>query len=350
MQVGEIFLYVMTLVAMMGVILYSDVLRKWYSNQEDRSDYHMIRTYLLNQSPLYGDNKPKLWVHTKYEINARTWQSFQSRTTTNLNQPYIHLTVQSVVNMCGDDFHVCLIDDDTFGKLIPGWKVDVRGLAEPHKSHMRQVGLLTLLYYYGGLVVPDSFVCMRPLKPLYERAIQSRPFVAERLNRSCNVLHENKQALPFLADPYFTGAKKNDPVIQEYIDFLQDQNQVPHFSSEHDFLGNTSWWIENAVREGRVSKLDGSVIGIKDKGGEPILMEHLLGEAYLDLDPHIFGIYIPEDEILKRTAYQWFSVMPREQILDSRMIVAKYLAASMTKSSVKQPFKSLDAVERVVVL
>ena len=349
MQSSEIFLYLATLGVVLAVVFYGDIIRKWYSHEEEKSDYHMIRTYLLNKSPLYGHNKPKLWIHTKYEINARTWQSFQSRNTTNLNQPYIHLTVQSIVNMCSDDFHVCLIDDDTFAKLIPSWDVDVRALAEPHKNHMRQVGLLTLLYYYGGLVVPDSFVCLRPLLPLYNRAVHERPFVTDKLNRSSNLLHENKQAQLFIADPYFMGARKNDPVIQEYLEFVKDQNRVPHFSSEHDFLGNTSWWVENAVREGHVSKLDGSIIGVKDNQGKPIMMEQLLSENYLDVDEQMFGLYIPSDEILKRTAYQWFSVMSREQILNSRMVVAKYMAASMVKSSYKHT-KTLDSVDRVVVM
>ena len=36
-------------------------------NNEDE----LIRKYLLNDSPLYGYNRPKLWVHSKYEYNAR---------------------------------------------------------------------------------------------------------------------------------------------------------------------------------------------------------------------------------------------------------------------------------------
>ena len=39
----------------------------------------MIKLYLLNDSPLYGQNKPKIWIHSKYELNARKWRDFQSR-------------------------------------------------------------------------------------------------------------------------------------------------------------------------------------------------------------------------------------------------------------------------------
>ena len=41
------------------------------------NEYDMIKKYLLNDSPLYGFNKTKLWIHSKYEYNARHWESFQ---------------------------------------------------------------------------------------------------------------------------------------------------------------------------------------------------------------------------------------------------------------------------------
>ena len=59
-------------------------------------EYDLIRKYLLNDSPLYGFNKPKLWIHSKYEVNSRHWKSFQSRTSTDLNQPYLHLTIKTI--------------------------------------------------------------------------------------------------------------------------------------------------------------------------------------------------------------------------------------------------------------
>jgi hypothetical protein len=341
-----IFLSILMICVFVAVILYGDVIRKWFEKNDEKTEYDMIRQYLLNQSPLYGYNKPKLWIHTQYEMNSRQWKSFQSRNSTDLNQPYVHLTVQSIVNMCGNDFHICLIDDASFAKLIPSWEVDMKKVANPIKSHMRQIGLMSLLYYYGGMIVPDSFLCMRSLMPLYQRAVHEKPFVAERLNRFQNIVHENKMTQTFLADPYFMGCRKNDPLLQDYVEFLKDQNRVLHFSSEHDFLGNASWWLENAAQQERINKLDGGVIGIKSRDNKPILLEHLLSEQFIDIEPHVFGIYIPEDEILKRTAYQWFSVMSRDELLNSNMIIAKYLVASLVKTSVK----TSALPERMVIL
>ena len=56
---------------------------------------------------------------------------------TDLNQPYLHLVIQSIIDKCGDDFHICLIDDESFSKLIPSWNVDITNMADPHKQLFR---------------------------------------------------------------------------------------------------------------------------------------------------------------------------------------------------------------------
>ena len=103
-----------------GIVFVTSFLaNKVKTNLNDDDEDAMIKKYLLNESPLYGFNRPKIWIHTKYEVNARKWKSFYSRNSTDLNQPYIHLTIKTIINHCGDDFNICLIDDETFSKLIP---------------------------------------------------------------------------------------------------------------------------------------------------------------------------------------------------------------------------------------
>ena len=147
----------------MGSILIANTKEKLETNDE----YKIIQDYLLNESPLYGYNRPKLWIHSKYEINARTWKDFNSRNTTDLNQPYLHLTIKSIINHCGDDFNVCLIDDESFNKLLPLWDVNVSSMAEPMKSQYRELGMARLLEIYGGLVIPNSFLCIKNLKQFF---------------------------------------------------------------------------------------------------------------------------------------------------------------------------------------
>jgi hypothetical protein len=48
---------------------------------------------------------------------------------------------KTIIGNCGDDFHIVLIDDGAFSKLIPAWDIDVSKLADPSKQRMRELGL-----------------------------------------------------------------------------------------------------------------------------------------------------------------------------------------------------------------
>lgn len=316
--------------------------------ESDNDEHELIRKYLLNDSPLYGYNRPKIWIHTKYDINARKWKDFQSRNTTDLNQPYIHLTIKTIIDHCGEDFNVCLIDDESFSKLLPSWDIDLTVIAEPMRSHFRELGLLQLIYYYGGMVVPNSFVCIKNLKSFYDESTQGNcPFVCEAINRTVN-LEKQKHKMLFIPDTYFMGANKNDPTILELVEKVKHLNKTPFFSTEHDFLGTISNCCIECINAGKMNLIGGQYIGVKTKDRKTILLENLMEEEYLDLSCDAVGIYIPEDEVLNRTKYQWFAYLSKEEILNSRMIISKYIMASIIDTSneyyKKTEIKSIVAI------
>jgi hypothetical protein len=280
-----------------------------YSNDE----YEMIRKYLLNDSPLYGFNRPKIWIHSKYEINARNWKAH--RNTTDLNQPYLSLTIQSVIDHCGDNFHICLIDDDTFGNLIPGWEMNVSRMAEPMKSHCRDLGMMKLLYLYGGIVIPNSFVCSRNLKPLFGE----KPFVSQEENQTTSV---NGKWVPSMR---FVGARKHDETIRDLIEFLEKSNGM---TDERHLTGTTQKWLSRAINDGQMELVGGEKFGIRTKSGKAIGLEDIMEEKYLDLAGDCYGVYIPGAEILRRTKYQWFAVMSREELLGTNIAIVRYIKAS----------------------
>lgn len=297
-------------------------------SSNNRDEYELIQKYLLNDSPLYGFNKPKIWIHTKYEVNARKWKHFYSRNTTDLNQPYIHLTIKSIIDHCGDDFHICLIDDETFSKLIPGWDVDITILAEPIKTQMRELAMMQLLYIYGGMIVPNSFICTKNLKPLYKQGIAgNRPFLCENINRSCNI-EKQKYRILFTPNTYFMGAEKRDPVIYEFVEYLKTKNNNMHFSSERDFLGDSSQWCIDANNSGKINIIGGELIGVKTQKRKQILLEDIMSDGYVDLSKDAFGLYIPADDILFRPKYQWFAVLSGEEVLNTNTVISKYLKIS----------------------
>ena len=323
------------IIAILFVVSYiANKLKNRFIVNEQDEEYELIRKYLLNESPLNGYNKPKLWIHTKYEVNSRKWKSFYSRNSTDLNEPYIHLTIKSIVNHCGDSFHICLIDDDSFSKLIPSWDVNVTTLAEPFKSKMRELGLSQLIYIYGGMVVPNSFVCNQNLIEMYNIGTngEKQPFVCEALNRTTNLQKETRKML-FVPDTHFIGAVKKDPVMKEFVDYLKIQNNQPHFSREYEFLGSTSQFLLKMIEEHKMNLLGGELVGLKTNGRKPILIEDLFEENYLDLHPNCYGVYIPNDQVLSRTKYQWFASLSGNEILNSNMIISKLIKISMVDNN-----------------
>jgi len=321
---------------------------KFNQSFQNNDEYDMIKKYLLNDSPLYGFNRPKIWIHSKYEINARKWKDFQSRNTTDLNQPYLHLTIKTIINHCGEDFNICLIDDESFSKLIPSWDIDLNKVAEPMKSQFRQMGMAQLVYYYGGMVLPNSFLCIKNLKSFYENGIaNSRPFVCEQVNHTTN-LKNQKFKLLFVPDLYVMGAVKNDPTILELIEYLKARNKTTLFNSEPEFVGDTSQWCLDAIKTQKLNLVGGELIGVKTQARKTILLENLMEEEYLDLSQKAVGIYIPADEILKRPKFQWFSVVSSEEVLKTNAIVSKYLMASILDST--DEYKKSSEIPSVVAL
>lgn len=321
--------YALAIALVMLAVFFGDRIKAMFDTKKS-DEYELIRKYLLNDSPLYGYNRPKLWVHTKYEYNARVWQSFMSRSSTDLNQPYIHMTVRSIINHCGNDFNVCLIDDNSFRQLIPGWTANIAGIPEPFKTHLRELAMAELLYIYGGLVVPNTFVCLKNLMPLYLDGISNdTPFVCENRNRFSNSMHDTKRSA-FVPDTFFMGTPKRNKEIRAYAEYLKHRNENPHFTAEPDFFGDTNEWITKEIVAGRISLMSGLSIGIKDLKGRPILLEDLMEEKDLNICPaQTYGIYIPGDDLMKRIKYQWMTVLSVEELANTNMCITKYLLMSL---------------------
>jgi len=128
------------------------------------------------------------------------------------------------------------------------------------------------------------------------------------------------------------GASKNDPVILEFIEYLKTRNPGSHFTSETEFIGDSSYWCETAIKNQKMNLLGAELIGIKNNQGKAILLENLMEEAFITFHPNSYGVYIPADEILRRPKYQWFAVLSSEAVLQTNAIISKHLLASISSS------------------
>jgi hypothetical protein len=298
--------------------------------EENSENYDSIQKYLLKDTDLAKEKKPILWIPIAYDYNARNWISFGSRSSFELNQPYMYLTVKSIINQCEESFRICLIDDDSFVKLIPGWSVNMKTISTPVLDYVRSLATAKLLHIYGGMVVPPSFLCMRNLIELYNMGTSGeKMFVCETVDRNItSTTHE------FYADSSFIGSTKENPVMQELIDFMQ-RKVSSDYTAQGEFLGDFNRWCNTRANKGQVTLIPGKLIGTKTMDDNTILVDDLLSNDYIDLYPQAYGIYIPAKEILNRRHYEWFARLSPKQVLESNVIISKYILLASTPDSKK---------------
>lgn len=316
--------YVGLFIVLLGV----SYLYEKYKVKEEReiqvNENDIIQKYLLNEHAI-SSNKPIIWVHIEYDVNSRNWLSFGSRNTTQLNQPYKHITIKSIIESAEEDFNVCLIDDDSFYKLLPNWSINLSKLANPIKTHMRTLGILKLLYTYGGFLIPDSYVSLRPLRELYNIGLGGMDescFVCETKNTGITSTYT--ETFP---NHKFMGCTRENTIIGDMIQYIEHLNSRD-FTSEQDFLGSVNRKCYEYIYNGAMKMIDGKLIGTKTRENKPVLIDDLLQSSYINFCDSLKGIHVNEREILIRKKYQWFARMSPEQIFNSDMLLSKYLLLS----------------------
>jgi hypothetical protein len=282
--------------------------------------YEEMKKYLLNESSLAKSKKPILWIHVPHEYNARDWLSFGSRSSFELNQPYLYLTVRSIIKQCDQSFYICIIDDKSFANLIPGWNIDLSLISDPLLANIRQLAMAKLIYNYGGVNVPISFLCARDLIGLYEKGTNGETmFVCENVNTNITSTTDL-----FYCDASFMGAKKNNPVLNEYIDFMQ-RIVSDDYTAQSKFLGDFDRWCNKRISLKRLRLIPGTDVGTKTVDEEPVTVDTLLSEDYINFYPKMYGIWIPAEQILSRRKFEWFARMSPQQIFQGNFILAKYI-------------------------
>ena len=332
--------FILMFILMVIYFLYKLYLEK-ENKQNEKSTFEMIQKYLLNDN--YGldglglsgngkdnDKRPIMWLHIPYEYNSRQWNSFSSRSSTDLNQPYLYLTVKSIIDSCGGSFRLCIIDDSCFHKLITKWDIKMDLLSNPILEKIRQYGLINLVNIYGGIVCPISFLCMKNMADIYE---------THCLNDNKILITEHTQYDNGF--PLFFGASRKNPLLKTLLEEMQHTISTD-MTADSIFTNKWSNWLIKQSKN-NIFILTKMQLGIETIDKQPILIEHLLGNNYLNLFNELIGIYIPMTEILKRSSFGWFSRMSSKQILQSNTIIGNYLLLSQTpeyREGILEPLKN----------
>lgn len=305
--------------------------------EENKDNYEAIQKYLLDDITLGKSKKPILWIHVPYQYNSRKWLNFGSRSSFELNQPYLYLTVRSIIKHCDESFTICIFDDNSFQKLLDNWRIDMSRLSDPIISNMRLLGMMKLLYKYGGLMCPISFLCMKDLMGMYTKGTRgNRMFVCETVDRNYTSDHRN-----FYSSVSFCGAPKECQMVDDLCKYIQMNSSHDH-TAETKFLGQYDRWCMKNVQEGRMNLIEGIEIGTKTIDDHQIILDDLMSNHYLELYKGTYGILIPSDELLNRIKFGWFVRMSPRQVIESETIIGNYLLLSIgpeAKQGILEPLE-----------
>lgn len=277
--------------------------------------YDIVSKYLLQEIP--SDGRDIIWIHIDESINARKWLHWGSRNTTSVNQPYIHLTLKSIIENANGNFKVCLVDDNSFSKLLPDFSLQLSAIPEPSKLYIRKIAMLQLLHNYGGIIIPMSYIACKPIDMLYNTLRTSEVFVCKTQQPQINCMQE--QCFP---DISFMGSKKQSIVLKEVIERLQHVYSND-FTEEKSILHKETEILESYISSNAITIISPQTIGCEDKYGNIVTLNNLFSETPIEYAENMNGLLIPFKELLSTSKYNWFSVSSIEDIYQMKNNIGK---------------------------
>jgi hypothetical protein len=255
----------------------------------------------------------KIWIHVPFSHNTRYWDSFGSRTSDDLNIPYVYLCIKSVIELCGDDFDIIIYDDSNISDILHDDTdvVDYEKLSGIILEKYREIMKAKILKKYGGISLPCT---------LY---MKKRPQFLNQINdlTACRIPNEgvSKSYVDFIVSPKILACQKECHKMDEYINSLK----ILDYSEERFKFYDNEYLKENAYI------IDEGQIGGKDVSGNVVTLDRLLSNEDIKLMSSHFGLYVSIEQLLVRSKFQWFLRLSPQQIYDSRnrLFIAKYVSS-----------------------
>lgn len=327
----------MVIIYVLGIVLLLIILSKLVktNNKATSGNNTDLHKYLLGEltlNTLGNITKPILWIHVPIEYNSRHWESFGSRATLKLNQPYLYLTTQLIINKCMDSFHIVIIDDHSFTRILPQWSYTLSNI----NPMIRLYGFLELLNMYGGMITPISFICFKDLINLYKKGTKHNSmFVGENINYDTIYNHT------FMPDTNFIGSTKGCHQVVKMSQYIK-KNMLDSFTYTEPSFNKLGELLISEISKKKINLIQGYELGTMNRSMKPITLDDLMSYTYLSLHPDIYGIWVPYAQILKRSKYQWFARLSECQIEQSQLIVCKYIMNAYRSTNAYIPCQTLS--------
>jgi hypothetical protein len=274
---------------------------------------------MLLSDKLNLEIKKNIFIFNPTHVNARHWYSWGSRNSNELNEPYKLLCMQSVIKNMGNIYNVVIINDDSFEKLIPNWKIDMNKYSGVVKSQLQTLGLLKIIYLYGGLMLPSSFLCFKNLEEL----LNIKEFFVSNLQNNSILPSETCVSLKIF------GAQRNNSQLKEFINEFSILNSND-YTDDITFNGKVKKILYKMILSNSIKELPPKTFGVVDANCKLVTTKDLLSEKKVSFSNSCLGLYINDKEILDRYSYQWFARMSAEQILTSNLEISKLMLKTLS--------------------
>jgi hypothetical protein len=144
-------------------------------------------------------------------------------------------------------------------------------------------------------------------------------FVGEMLNKTTT-----SSQLLYFPSTMFMGCLKKSETMLAYTNYLETVISQD-FVDESTVVGAYGRWCYEKSLQGEVGIIPANKLGILDADGVALTIDRLIQNTFIHLSGDVLGIYIPADDIIKRTAYNWFARLSAKQVLQSDTTIGKYL-------------------------
>ena len=290
----------------------------------------ILERYRFRNTKL-NTTKPNLWIHLTVNKDL-PFPGVSSLAGAQINEPFSFKNVPALERVCAgsvidhnkNDFNIVLVTDSDLPLLLPGWNVNLAAIPEAARCVVRQVAMLRLVYYYGGLVCPSTFAATGPFsKVLASSSLSSTSVITafEVPQTGANVGPAAQHA-SLVPSSKFLYARELNPSIRKIIDSLSVRTgtdaQVAAFK---DLAADVMLELE---QEKKVKVVSGQAIGTADADGQTITVAQSING--FDRGAGSIGILIPP-RVFEVREYGWLTHEEPIKIVHGSTWLARQLRA-----------------------
>lgn len=277
--------------------------------------------------------KPNLWIHLDTQSTLpfpgmSLLPGMQTSSTRIDKVPsFEQLCAYSVLYHNGREFNVILITDDDFSLLLPGWSVNLNAVPEDGRRAVRDVALLRILHYYGGMLVPSTFAATGPFSKAIsmptglpkDQIIVAFATPTTGTNRSEEGgVHEPL----FGPSPRFVYSAPNNPAVRKLIDALSVKTGT--HAQVSSFEDRASTVMRQVMHYYGGTVVPGELIGTKDADGQPVNVAEAIDG--FQRAPQSIGVLVPR-RVYQVRKYGWLARESPGKILEGSTWLAAQIRA-----------------------